>query len=189
MTSLTVISPPAEPAVPLSQVKAFLRIGHEGEDTLVTGLIEAATQRVETAGDLALVTRSLRLTLPRWPQRLVLQGLRLSPVPVQSLQAVRVFDEAGASTDLTDRFELIEHRLCLRPWQTVAAVPSGGRIEIEYIAGFGEQAAIPADLVQAVMRLCAMAYSQGRGDGQTALRQDLPDDVESILKSYRRVRL
>jgi uncharacterized phiE125 gp8 family phage protein len=47
MTNLTVISPPAGEAVSLSQAKAFLRIGHDGEDALVSDLIGQATVRVE----------------------------------------------------------------------------------------------------------------------------------------------
>ena len=54
MTNLTVIAPPAETAVPVSKAKAFLRIGHEGEDELVADLIARATARVEQAAGLAL---------------------------------------------------------------------------------------------------------------------------------------
>jgi uncharacterized phiE125 gp8 family phage protein len=45
MTELTVISPPAGEALSLAEAKDFLRIGHEGEDSLVTGLIESARAR------------------------------------------------------------------------------------------------------------------------------------------------
>ena len=42
--TLTVITPPATPPVALAEMKAFLRIGHDGEDSLVADLVEAATR-------------------------------------------------------------------------------------------------------------------------------------------------
>ena len=41
--TLTVISPPGEAALSLAQAKAFLLVGHEGEDVLVADLVAAAT--------------------------------------------------------------------------------------------------------------------------------------------------
>ena len=58
MTQLTVMAPPDEPAVSLASAKAYLRIGHSGEDDLVLDLVDAATKRLEQIAGLALVRQT-----------------------------------------------------------------------------------------------------------------------------------
>ena len=40
--TLTVLTPPGEEALPLAEAKAFLRIGHDGEDALVAASAEVS---------------------------------------------------------------------------------------------------------------------------------------------------
>lgn len=191
MTNLTVISPPAEAAVSVSKAKAFLRIGHAGEDELVADLIARATARVEQTAGLALVTRTLRAEWSRWPPDLGGRGARLPVGPVRVLQAMRIYDEERAASDETARFSLDCGRLALRPWSMVPGVPPGGSVEVEFEAGFGGAGDVPADLVEAVLRTAAAAYA-GRSPGSFDFAEDegdLPSDVVAILDRRRGVRL
>lgn len=195
MTNLTVILPPAELAVPVSKAKAFLRIGHAGEDELVADLIARATARVEQAAGLALVTRVLQAEWSRWPPDLGGRGARLPVGPVRALQAVRLVDEdengERAVSDETARFRLDCGRLALRPWSMVPGVPRGGAIEVEFVAGFGGAGDVPADLVEAVLRTVAAAYGarSPRSFDFAEDEGDLPPDVMAILDRRRGVRL
>ena len=191
MTNLTVITPPAEAAVPVSKAKALLRIGHEGEDELVADLITLATARVEQAAGLALVTRTLLAEWSRWSPDLGGRGARLPVGPVRALQAVRIYDEDRAASDEPVRCRLDCGRLALRPGSMVPGVPPGGAVEVEFEAGFGGAGDVPADLVEAVLRTAAAAYA-ARSPSSFEFAQDegdLPPDVMAILDRRREVRL
>jgi len=189
MTDLTVLTPPAGEALSLVQAKAYLRLGHAGEDGLVTDLIQGANARLEQASGLALVTRALRRTASHWPGGIAGRGARLRPGPVTTLVAVRTVDANDVVTDHTGRFRLECGRMCLRAWSMVPAVPIGGRVEIDFEAGFGAPGAVPEDLVLAVKRLVADAYSQRGLPGSRASADGLPEDVEAILDARRGARI
>ena len=67
MTITTLVAPAAKP-VGLAEAKEYLRIGYDGEDELVTGLIAGARSRIEAAAGLALIARTVRLTLDQVEQ-------------------------------------------------------------------------------------------------------------------------
>ena len=180
--TLTVISPPGEAALSLAQAKAFLRVGHEGEDVLVADLVAAATARLEEVGGLALVTRTMRRSWLAWPSAMGRRGAVLRPGPAASLVAVRVVDAGGGETDVTDRFTLAEGRLCLRPGHWHPLIPSGGRAEVDFEAGFGAAEEVPADLVQALKLIVLDAYRRNDAAG-------LPQEARAILSARREVLL
>ncbi len=190
MTDLTVLIPPAGEPVSLSQVKAFLRLGHSGEDGLVADLIASARARLEQEAGLALVTRTLQRVWTCWPVGIARRGVKLNPGPVTALNAVRVIDEAGVVTDHIGRFRLQAGRICLRPWSMVPAVSEGGHVEVEFQAGFSVPGAVPEDLQLAVKRLIVQAYARRGGEPFSAASSDaLPEDVQAILDTHREVRL
>lgn len=178
--TLTVISPPGEEALSLTAAKAFLRIGHDGEDALVADLVAGAVSRLEEAAGLALVTRTLRRSWLAWPSSLWRRGIVLRPGPAAALAAVRLRDADGAETDVSDRFRLVQRRLCLKPGAVCPAVPLGGTIEADFEAGFGVASDIPEDLVHALKLILLAGY---RREGETGL----PDEVKAILAARREV--
>ena len=182
MSKLTVITPPAEEAVSLGAAKDYLRIGHAGEDGLVTELVASARARLETASGLALVTRTVKRSFIRWPVGLLGAGARLLPGPVQSLVSVELVDDEGAVTLETAKFNLSNGRLRLRPFVTCPAIPTGGVAEVTFVTGFGAAADVPKDLVQALKRLILAAYRREAGEA-------LPEEVAAILAARREARL
>ncbi|WP_084395658.1 head-tail connector protein [Henriciella aquimarina] len=179
---LTVISPPGEAALPLAEAKAFLRIGHDGEDTLVADLTDGATVRLEEATGLALVSRTLRASWTHWPSALSRRGIALRPGPVTALSGIRILDAEGDESDVTGRFGLEAGRLCLKPVNWAPAIPAGGRAEADFEAGFGTAADVPGDLVQALKLILLEAY---RRNGDVAL----PEEARAIIAARREVRL
>ena len=100
----TLAGPAAEP-LGLAEAKDYLRIAYGGEDALVTGLIAAARSRIEELARVAMISRTLRVTMDRWPQRTM--ETRVFPLPVRpamELVAVRVFDRYAEQETVTDRF-------------------------------------------------------------------------------------
>jgi len=184
----TVIVPPDGEPVSLSAVKEFLRIGHEGEDALVTSLIASARARLEAELGVALVTRTVQLTLDAWPQALTKPGLRLEPGPVTSLLEVMTVLSDSARESVTPRFILKCGRLCVRPWSFVPAIDPGGHVEVRFETGYGEPGAVPDDLVLAVKMLTAQGYHV-RDGGRDSDEDALPSEIDELLAPYRGVRL
>ncbi len=191
MTNLTVILPPDGEPVSLASAKAFLRIGHEGEDALIADLIQQARARVEQVSGLALVTRTVSVVMARWPAGIAGRGMRLPCSPTTSLIAVRTVDSEGVVMDQSGRFRLECGRVCLRPWSMVPAVSDGGRVEIDFEAGFGLTADVPEDLQEAVLRMVGALYATRAPSGFEFEngKGDLPRDVQAILDARREVRL
>lgn len=186
--TLTVITPPAGPAVPRDEVKAHLRIGHSGEDTLIDDLIAEATGWLETATELALIQRRLTRTVSDWSPRLLGRGWMLQPSPATSLDKIVLRDADGAIADtVTDRFSLVGGRLCLRPWSMLPAIGPGNVAEITFDAGYGSDEDVPPHLQLAVKETVAHFYQSGERKAPEA--GQLPPAVEQIIASNRRVRL
>lgn len=190
MTFTTLVPPAAEP-VSLADAKAYLRVGHDGEDELVVSLIAAARSRIEAQTGLAMIERSLRVTLDRWTCGTVeTRRVQLPVRPVASLTAVRVFDKTGAPATVTERFAPEAGHSGKLVWAAGGFPWPRQRmrgIEIDYVAGFGsEPGDVPAGLALAVKRLAAHGY-QARDPG--SLQDRLPEDVAGLLSPWRRVRL
>lgn len=106
MSGTVLIAPLAEPLA-LAEAKDYLRIAYDGEDGLVAGLIAAARTRIEELAGVAMISRTLRVTLDRWPRDvLAKRGVRPPVRPADELIAVKVYDDSGEVDTVTDRFVL-----------------------------------------------------------------------------------
>lgn len=190
MIVTTLAAPAAEP-LGLAEAKEYLRIGGDGEDGLVQSLIAGARARIEQLAGVAMIARTLRVTMDWWPRGAIEKRTVVMPVrPADELVAVRVFNGAGDAQTVTDRFTLARGRSARLVW-TSGSFPWPGQryngIEIDYSAGFGDE---PDDVAEAlrlaVKRLVAHAYHAR--DPET-LRGPLPEDVAGLISPWRRVRL
>jgi uncharacterized phiE125 gp8 family phage protein len=190
MNVTTLAGPAAEP-LGLAEAKAYLRIGSDGEDGLVSELIAAARGRIEAAAGIAMIARTLRVQLRCWPAGMLdSRVLRLPVRPAGGLAAVKVYDAEDAAETVTDRFLLEAGRSARLVW-TSGRFPWPGRrangIEIDYVAGFGEASEDVAEgLRLAVKRLAAHAYHAR--DAET-IAGPLPEDVAGLIAPWRRVSL
>ena len=158
MTSYLIAGPGEEP-VSLAEAKAFCRIDGTDEDALAGALIAAARLHVESITGRALVTQTWRLVLD-CPVGLVI----VLPV-VPAMAIVEAPDGAVLQGD------------------SVLLASTFDALSIDYTAGYGGAADVPADLKQAVLTLVAYWYEH-RDSVTTA-----PLGFERLIASYRRVRL
>lgn len=177
--------PAAEPLT-RAEAKAFLRIDHEAEDSLVDALIAAARRTVEAATGRALLEQTWRFSREGWP----LSGVIVAPVaPVRAiLSAVVTLPDGsaaavpeGALALKADRAPALIHVAAGR-----VPAPGPGGIAITIRAGYGAAADVPADLVEAVRLVLAHFYEFRDGSGAA---QALPATVTALLAPYRLVRL
>jgi len=170
--------------LPVAAFRAHLRLGtgfadEATGDALLVQYLRGALAAIEARTGKALMQRDFRLILPcwRWPD-----AQALPVAPVSAVASVTLVDAAGVPEVVdADRWRLVVDRH--RP-QIVAAgavlpmAPTGGRIEVDFTAGFGDWADLPDDLRQAVLLLAAQYY-EGRTGGAA-----LPGSVTALLARW-----
>ncbi len=178
------LTPPAAPALLLSDAKEWLRVTGTEDDALIARLVDLAADQLLRQAGIATITQGWRLVVDAWPVNGV---LRLPFAPLVSLDAVRIATAAGgfAAAPL-DAFEIDGRAGSLRllkPPGDPTRLRSG--IEIEQTIGFGAtSAALPEAVLQAIRLIVADAF-ENRGDAAP----DLSDGVARLLAPFRRRRI
>jgi uncharacterized phiE125 gp8 family phage protein len=187
MPSILLAGPAAEP-ITLTQAKQFLRVEHDDDDDMITALIAGSRIHVETQTRRALITQSWRLTRDVWPAS---GCLALLPVPVKTLDAVRVYksdgtalalDATGFTLDASDA----PARLAFVHGAPVAPERPAAGIEIDITCGYGDAGTnVPEPLRQAIRLLVAHWY-ENRGliavGSEVAV---LPQSAAALIAPYR----
>lgn len=181
-------------ALPVQEMKNHLRLGtgfaDDGtQDQLVESYLRAALAVIEGRIGKVLVARRFKWTLEcwRWASE---QALPVSPVT--GIVSLSLIDAVGAVTVVAaDRYRLVQdtHRPKIAAvGSTLPQVPTDGRAEVVFDAGFGaDWTAVPKDLLQAWMLLCADFYERRHDvDGRMA---GLPFAVQALIERWRTVRV
>jgi len=191
--SLILTSGPAAEPVTLADAKAHLRVDGAAEDMLIASLIVTSRLHVEAAAGLALITQGWSWFLDAWPPG---PALRLPLRPVQSIAAVRLYDENAVATTLDPATYLLDGagvpprlvRQGALVWPRPGRVANG--IEVAFTAGYGNAAAdVPPPLRQAILLLVAHWYEHRSPLEPGAPAEPVPDMVSELLAPYRTPRL
>lgn len=178
MGAIETEAPPA--AVPVDEVKAFLRVGNSEEDALIAGFVRSAMGACEAFTGLALVERAASEILPApcpW------QRLGLSPV--RSIESIAALDDAGVETALPAEVCAIDIDAAGDGWARVIDAGGAKRARVRFTAGMaGDWNGVPEPLRQGIVRLAAHLY-EVRGGGDTMP----PASVAALWRPWRRMRL
>jgi uncharacterized phiE125 gp8 family phage protein len=181
-------------ALPVQALKDHLRLGtgfsDDGlQDALIQGYIRAAMAAIEGRIGKVLIARRFRWILERWRWS-DQQTLPVAPVTV--IASVALVDAAGTvSTIDASRYRLVQdlHRPRLQSAGTaLPSIPTDGRVEIVFDAGFGPAwSQVPADLQQAVMLLAAEYHEHRHEFGMREAA--LPFGILALIERWRTVRI
>jgi uncharacterized phiE125 gp8 family phage protein len=178
---MIVIEKPPAPAAALGEVKAFLRVGHDGEDALIGALIAAASETCEQFTGRALLPRDLLETLPAsaaWT--------RLGAAPVRAIAGVEALDAAGEGEALPADAYAIDIDAAGDGWVRVLRADGARRVRVSYSAGMAaEPEGLPEALRHGIVRLAAHLYTVRDGAGKEAP----PAAVTALWRPWRRLRL
>lgn len=171
-------SAPASTLITLSEAKAHLRVDHTTEDTLITSLLSVADAAIDGRDGMlkrACITQTWRLRFGQWPAG---ARLYLPFPPPQSVTHVKYYDLAGSQqTYASPNYSVITAErtgyLQLIPSASWPALyDRADAVEIEFVAGYGNAAAVPAAIKHAALLIVGELY---------ASRGDMPDDVGKIV--------
>lgn len=179
MSDILITAPTEEP-VSVDELRAHLRDVSDPDATL-TRLIKAATEYVEGATGIALISQVRELTLDSWPmtgdglgwwdgerEGAISSGaprfVEFSRSPLISITSVTTFDEASSPSvwDASNYFADTGSRpgrLALNAggvWPV--ATRSAAGIKIRYVAGHADPESAPNDLALAVLQIAAHWY-------------------------------
>lgn len=191
---MIVIEEPPAPPVALAEVKAFLRIAHDGEDDLLGALALSAAEMCEAFTGRSLLARDVSETLPA-----AAAWTRLGAAPVRSIDGVELLDQAGAGTALPAGDYAIDIDSAGDGWVRVTvAGPSAGsgrvrKIRVAYAAGMAAAAdGIPDAIRHGIVRLAAHFYTHrdpGSGSGTGQNGAGPPAAVTALWRPWRRMRI
>lgn len=206
---IQVITPPAEHAITLAQLKSQLRISHTEDDAWLTSIIPSITMAIEDYTGLCLITQTLAQWMDHWPWSssgawwdgvieapamvaFPSSSIEILKRPVQSLTSITTYDDTdtaavvSASTFMLDNVDQFQPaRITLRRgavWPV--ALRTSNAIKIQFVAGFGAASAVPADIKLAGWMIGGFMYVN-RGDCGGAGDCIGPCGANRILDSYR----
>jgi uncharacterized phiE125 gp8 family phage protein len=211
--SVLVTAPATEP-VTATELRTHLRVDStELPDAESNALIAESRQMIEETIGLAFISQSWRLSLDRWPggaeawwdgvRQMAISELyapsymtsvQLPRWPLASITTVTVFDEDSNSQTVTvaDTFDVdtyqIPGRMTLKRGSTwPIALRANNAIQIVYVAGYANAAAVPATMKRALKQLAAFLYTN-RGDTcepAEAMSKSGANDILAIYKPMR----
>jgi uncharacterized phiE125 gp8 family phage protein len=166
----------------LDTAKDHLRVTHDDEDALITGLIIAASNEIEALTDIALLSQTITTTTDQWPGDCI--RLPVGPVTSGAVATVELIEADGSTTEITTGFWLEGGRY---PRLHFTTTP-GGRLRITYPAGYGnDSGAIPADIAHGIADQVARLYDQRGGVYDKA--PALSPHTARVIARHRRVAL
>ena len=202
-------SPESEP-VSLMEMKRYLRIDDNSDDIVLSDQIMEARRFIEDQVGLAFISQSWRLALDRWPaggeawwdgvremsitelyRSNVLQSVTLPRWPLVSITSITTYDEDSNATSVTTAnvFDVDTYRtpgrITLKRGQTwPVALRSNNAIEIVYVAGYANAAAVPMTMKRAVRQLAAFMYNH-RGDDCDASQAFADSGAASLVDQFK----
>lgn len=198
---LTIVTPPSVEPVTVDDIKASSRLDVQAlDDGLIASLITAARMHLEQRCNRSFCTQTWKLTLDAFPGRqnisapqtdrpysLPDNAILLERGPVASVTSIQYLDMSStlqtvASTDYT--ISLSEDLTRITPtfgkiWPIV--LPQIGAVIVTYVTGYGNAAAVPAPLAQAIKMLVGQLYDNREVIGQG---QELPFSVSALIDPY-----
>jgi uncharacterized phiE125 gp8 family phage protein len=204
---VSIITQPTVEPVSLEEAKLYLRVDATSEDDLVSSLIQAAREYVETHTRRTLVYTTYRYTLDTFPGwyglNFTSQPIELPKYPVAQTSAagaysyamprVRYYDEDGVQQTLTyadDDFDLSlsdsPAKLQLYPgdyWPSTE-IGRASAVEVDFVAGYGPTAASVPESLKTVIKLLIGHWFENRQAVAPGFGAEVPLAVDSILRIH-----
>lgn len=178
------LTKPAGKPYVLESLQQHVRVrGYDWADMELVLFAAAAAEELEVYAGLALLTQTVRVTWPEWPQT---PGAAV-PLPIAPVIDPDTVVLTSYGETLTG-FDVIKG---LRPAIYLPGTPPAGRIVATYEAGFGpDVTSLPHDLFAAIQDQAAVYYdvrgARGEGEGPS---NRMSAHMARVAARYRRVAL
>lgn len=190
--SVLVTAPQMEPLT-LTEAKLYLRVDQSTEDNLISGMVVAARQWVETYTRRALVTQTWDFRYESFMD--TRQPLILPKAPLQSVTSITYLDEDGVSQTLASSnysvrtlsgatagrgYIELNDDVSLPSLYTDALAP----VTVRAVCGYGAAAAVPDGIKMAIYLMLGDLYEQ-RQETMMSVSSKTKTTIERLLGPYR----
>jgi uncharacterized phiE125 gp8 family phage protein len=181
--SLELITPPVEEPVTLADAKAHLRVDVTDDDALIARLIAAARHAAEEATGRAFVAQTWRLWLDHWPAN---WQIEIPRPPLMGVNSITTYDASGnaaavdAGSYLVDTVSVPGRIVFKNAVLPPVSLRGANAIAVEFGAGYGAAAAVPAGIVAGLLAWIAHLYALR---GETSVPP--PAQALALLAPYR----
>jgi uncharacterized phiE125 gp8 family phage protein len=181
---------PSGAPITLAEAKAHCRVDHSDDDTLIGSLISAAVQHLDgRRGYLGrcLLTQSWEYRVHAFPQCGVIE---LPLPPLQSVASVKYIDAGGNELTLAADQYVVDaatyHGQVRRAYDIVWPVArlEAYAVRITFVAGFGDAAAVPQPIKNAILMMIGHLYEHRETVAPGAM-VEVPLAARWLLGPYR----
>lgn len=185
--SLVVSSDPATNPVTTAEAKSHMRIDTSDDDTLIDGLVGAATLYAENYTGRAFVTQTLVLRLDGFPSTEIV----LPRSPAQSVTSIQYVDTDGATQTWSSSEYVVDANskpARVRPdvdedWPNVRDQMDS--VTVTFVAGYGDASDVPEGIKLAIKHLVAHWYENREGSTVDIKVHLVPLAIDALLTQYR----
>lgn len=166
--ALKLITPAAELAVSLADVKAHLRVDTTDEDTLITAYITAAAELAEQATGRALMPQTWELTLDAFPE-----AFEITRLPAASITSLKYWDVTGTQQTMGTGLYTLDSTDDFGPAYVVPVY--GGMwpvnrdqinaVALRYVAGYAAAANVPESIKAWIKLQVGAMYENREAEG------------------------
>lgn len=184
----SVATEPTDQPVTLNEAKLFLRQDGDGDDTLITALIRAATIQAEKYTNRFFIERTVEAKFAgaettrceRYP------FLNVRRAPLSSITSFEVMVSDALADIPTTSYQLKESTSFARVLiiESITADDIPYPLVLTCVVGYGKSKDVPEDIRDAIKMLVAFWY-ENRGDVQPDSKGGLPVEVKSVLGKYK----
>lgn len=182
--SIKIITPPAPEPVLLADAVLHCRIDETDENALVTALIVAAREYCEKYSGRAYITQTIRASFDGWPRF----PIRLPRPPLASVTSVKYFGEDNTEYTLDAANYYVDTdtepgRIALASGISLPATTLRdiNAVQVTYTAGYGNAAAVPQRVKQAMLLLIGYWYQNREAALAGSTSKEIDFAVHSLL--------
>ncbi|WP_396615451.1 hypothetical protein ACHZ97_14330 [Lysobacter soli] len=184
---LRLIDAPAEKPVSLEEVRSYLRADDGDSDEALGALLDAAIGRVDGRHGVlgrALCEQTWELLLDAFPAGDVTVPLP----PLKEVLSISYLDAAGAMQTVSSASYIVDAAsepgvIALKPGQTwPATLAQRNAVAVQFKAGYGAAAAVPANLKAAIKLIAGDLYANREAQGGVLHENE---GVSALLVPYR----
>lgn len=170
--------------VSLSDMKEWLRVDHDAEDTIITAIIDSAVQSVQD-----YTGRHFKATT--WTYTMEFMRNIDIPYSVDTVTLISYHNTAGSTSNLTNNTDYYygkENGVLKVKYIEIPSDIKDERMDAVSISGTTINE-INAPLTQAIKMLCAHFYENRRAVIVGAISNEIPMGVKALLNPYRIISL
>ena len=196
MTLKRTIAPEAEP-VTLAEAKLHLKRDDTDDDDLITALIQAAREHIESWSDRLLVSQTWQMTLHCFPRSN--GAIRIPKAPLRSITSITYTDQNGDGQTFSSSLYTVDandkqgwvYLAYNQDWPDTRGEPNA--VTITFVGGYAPGSASPVDhaenvpqpIKRAMLLLVGHWYANREAVNVGSSVNEMPMAVDALLTPYR----